>query len=75
MIERLRKLHASLTEAVRRVLLPAALGLVYFAGIGLTWVLVRLFKPGVLGRRAEAESFWQTAEGYAPDEEDCLGQS
>jgi len=76
LVESLRRMHRSLTAALRWVLLPACLFAAYFIGLGLTWIVVRLFKPRLLKPAdPRARSYWQDAEGYAPDWEDCLRQS
>ena len=71
MLERLKALHRRLVAAVQAVLLPAGLFLAYFVGLGLTWLVVRIFKPRLLRGGAS----WQEARDYEPDEADCLRQS
>jgi len=76
LLENLRRMHRALAAAVRRALLPVCLFVAYFIGLGLTWIATRLFKPRLLkSADAQAQSFWQDAEGYEPDWEDCLRQS
>ncbi|MCX5795227.1 MAG: hypothetical protein NTY77_07030 [Elusimicrobia bacterium] len=76
MLERLKAFHRRLAAAVQAVLLPAGLFTAYYLGLGLTWLLVRLLKPGLLrGPRPPAGTFWEEARDYEPDETDCLRQS
>ncbi len=76
LIENLRRMHRGLTAALRRVLLPGCLFIAYFFGLGLTWIVVKLFKSRLLKPAdVRARSFWHDADGYEPDREDCLRQS
>ena len=57
--------------AAEAVLLPAGLFLLYFVGLGLTAVLVRLLRTEVMKDAAA----WSAAQGCEPDVEDCMRQS
>jgi hypothetical protein len=67
----------SAAQAVSQaVLLPAGLFVLYFFGLGFTWALAKLLGAELLrDPDPDAKSFWNTAEGYEPDPEDCLRQS
>jgi hypothetical protein len=58
------------------VILPVGLFVLYFAGLGSTWVLSKVFHARILrDPDPESKTFWTAAEGYEPDQEDCLRQS
>ncbi len=65
-----------LLMSAQRVLLSAALFLLYIFGFGLTLLAVKLFDRRLLaGPREDQDSFWLVPEGYSPDRQDCLRES
>jgi hypothetical protein len=63
-------------SACKRIVLPAGLFVAYFGGMGLAWLLAGAARLGPRrNRRDDENTAWRKAEGYAPDEEDCLRQS
>ena len=76
MLATVRKILGAIIAAVQKVFLAVALFIVYFVGIGLTWVPVTLFNRGVFRRTPQdRESFWVDAEGYDVDLESARRQS
>jgi len=76
MLATLRKIFGVIIGAVQKVVLAVSLFLVYFAGIGITWVPVMLFGRGTLRRTPpDQDSFWVNAEGYEPDMESARRQT
>jgi hypothetical protein len=61
---------------VQAVFLPAGLFVLYFAGLGITWVFAKLLRVQMLqDPDPSAKTFWTPAEGFEPDLEDCTRQS
>jgi hypothetical protein len=61
---------------IQAVFLPAGLFVLYFAGLGITWIFAKLLRVELLrDPDPSAATFWTPAEGFEPDPEDCLRQS
>ena len=73
----LQRVHRFLVDTVvAKALVPAALFVAYFAGVGLTSLAVRVLKPSLLrSPRRSADSGWVPAAGYEADMENCRRQS
>ena len=61
---------------LKRVLVPAMVVTVYLLPLGLTSIIVRVFRPSLLRNPDPLpNSFWRAAKGYEADRERCLRQS
>ena len=70
MLATLRRIFKAVITAAQRVVMSVALFLVYFVGVGLTWLVVMLFNRKALRRTpADAPSFWVDAQGYDVDQQ------
>jgi hypothetical protein len=68
--------YAAAEAVAQKVLLPAGLFVLYYTGLGPTWILGKLLRSELLrDQDPAAGTFWAPAEGYEPDQEDCLRQS
>lgn len=61
---------------LKRVLVPIMVVTVYLLPLGLTSIIVKVFRPSVL-RNPEPlpNSFWRSAKGYEANRDRCLRQS
>lgn len=76
MIRRLRALLGRFIAFVQRVVVTLCLFFVYFLGMGITALLVRVFNRSLLRQSpADADSWWVEAEGYQPDPDTAARQS
>ena len=70
-----RKVVQPVVKVIQKILVTVLLIIVYFVGLGITYLCALIFKRGLLFDMRTGDSFWRKAKGYEPDTEDCLRQS
>lgn len=70
-----RKVVQPVVRVVQSILVTVLLILVYFFGLGITYLFMLVFNRKVLFDMRSGNTFWREAKGYEPDMEDCLRQS
>ncbi len=76
MTGRLKYLFDRLTIALRRFIIPAALFVIYFIGLGFMKVVLVLLRLNFMGARGEvAKSLWREADECDPEAMDVTRQS
>jgi hypothetical protein len=72
----MRALFRRVVAAAQRVVIAVLLFLVYYLGMPITLVLVKIFDRGLLARTpAGQDSYWLDVEGYEPDLDSAQRQS
>jgi hypothetical protein len=72
----LKRLLQKFIRIIQRILITLSLTVVYFLGLGITWILAAVFNRKIIsGPDKGKDTFWVAAEGYQPDIEDTFRQS
>ena len=72
----LKRIISGLVKVIQKIIIFISLTLIYFIGLGITWLFVATFKRKVLRPYAEDDlTFWVKAGGYGEDIDASLRQS
>lgn len=71
-----RKIIQNFIKTVQKILITAALFILYIVGFGITLIFVIIFNRKLLGgKEREKDTFWKDAKGYETDINEHMRES
>ena len=72
----IKKVTQNLIRSIQAILLFVLLNFIYFLGLGITFIMLAVFRPRILKDASKKDaSFWKAAEDYEADLENSMRQS